>query len=518
MHKVFATKKWWITIILIIYVALFFLERTNLAASDLGRHVTNGRVIWQTGSVFHTNLYSYTNPDFPVPNHHWLFGVIVYLLHQVGGFSALTVMGAVLYTTAIVLIFYASSKKAGFYPALAAVLLALPLFTDRAETRPEAFSLFFFTVFYLLFAWIVEQKKLTRFWYVCLTTVVVMALWINTHIFFVLTGILGVAAAVHGYWNKLPHLWVWMGSLASALLLGAFINPVGWQLVVYPLSIFSNYGYRVSENQPLWFFLQHYTRPIHWYLVFFILLFITLNIFYLKKRLASHLYLVLISGFFLLFTIKLIRIENIFAVTAIPLLTLSLSAVWQKYHLFVKEKLNQTLTMMSLSIVGFIAIAAILGSGLFFPFKGLFGVGLSPGYEQSIAFISNFPITGRIFNNFDSGSFLIYSLYPNQQVFIDNRAEAYPASFIQDTYLQAQQDETVWYQLEQQYHFATIIFYRHEQTNWGQEFLVKRIQDPSWIPVYVDNYLIMFLKDTPANEELIEQYRLPQEMFSIVDG
>lgn len=515
MEKFLTSTKTWIAIGFFIYVGLFFFRMTNLAASDLGRHISNGRIIVETGRVFNTNLYSYTNPDFPAPNHHWLFGVISYLVYQGSGFAGLTWMGAFLYIAGIAVVFFYTWKTSSLYSTLVATTVVLPLFTARVETRPEAFSLFFFSIVFCAFGWISTHRNLHPIWPLTVGLGILLAVWVNIHIFFILSALVGIAAFLHAVINKNSALIKQLLYIAGALVAGVFINPLGWKLVIYPLHIFGNYGYRVAENQSLWFFLNHYTQPLHWYLALCMIVFVISTIVYTKNNFKNSFFFLFNSIFFLVFTFKLIRMENIFAVTAIPLISYQLTEYWKKNHQKVRTLFKNSVTTMVVSIFGFSALCMAVGSGLFFPFQADFGIGLYPGYDQTIAFVKNLPNTGPIFNNFDDGSFLIFALYPQQKVFVDNRAEAYPADFLQNQYLKAQNDESAWQQLENRYHFSTIIFYRQENTNWGQDFLVKRIQDSSWIPIYVDPYLIIFAKDTPANQAIIQQYRLPASMFSI---
>lgn len=515
MEKILTTTKTWIAIGFLIFVSLFFFRYTNLAASDLGRHITNGRIILQSGHVFNTNLYSYTFPDFPAPNHHWLFGVISYVVYQGLGFAGLTWMGALLYIAGIVIVFLYTWKTSAFYPTLIATTLVLPLFTARVETRPEAFSLFFFSLIFCTMGWLCQQKKVKYSWQIAIAGAIIMALWVNIHIFFALVSLLGVAALIHALVNKNMPSVKQLLIIGAGLIIGVFINPTGLTLVLYPLQIFGNYGYRVAENQSIWFFLHYFTQPLHWYIVAVTLISVVLGFWYVKNNFKSSIYFLITASFFLFFTWKLIRMENIFAVTAIPLLSYALTAVWKKHHEQITRLFQNTAFTMVVSFATFGLLCAALGTGLFFPFRSDFGVGLYPGYDQSIAFVKNLPDTGPIFNNFDVGSFLIFTSYPQKKVFFDNRAEAYPADFSQNVYVHAQEDEATWQQLENKYHFSTIIFYRQENTNWGQEFLVKRVQDPSWVPIYVDNFLIIFEKDIPANHALIQKYRLPASMFTV---
>lgn len=506
--------RWWLFFLTITWIFLFFLQKTNLAASDLGRHIKNGEVIVSTGEVFSSNLYSYTNPDFYAPNHHWLFGVISYSVHAVSGFSGLTILGAILYTAAIGISWWQSFKKTGFYPSLIALIVATPIVAHRSETRPEAFSLFFFA---LLWYWMSNWSEITskNTWLAYGVPLLLMVLWINIHIFFILAIPIFGAAFLHNVLERnLPENKS-VVVLSVGALLTSFINPFGVTLLLYPFQIFLNYGYRVAENQPLWFFLQHFTETYHWYLLSFMLVSLGGLIFLWQQKKHYSWYSSILFIFFAGFTARLIRMENVFAIVSIPILAETTSLAWKKWHVVIQRFVQSSLGIMSISLGGFIVLAILFGTGLFMPFKAGFGVGLYPGYDQSIAFVKQLPIKGAIFNNFDSGSFLIYSLYPDQKVFIDNRAEAYPDKFLKDSYIAAQENEDVWTSLEKQYNFQAIIFYRHERTNWGQEFMVKRLQDSSWVPMYVDSFLIIFLKDTEENKALIEQYRLPKEMFSV---
>jgi hypothetical protein len=71
------------------------------------------------------------------------------------------------------------------------------------------------------------------------------------------------------------------------------------------------------------------------------------------------------------------------------------------------------------------------------------GLGLLPGVDASGDFFRENHIAGPIFNDYDTGGYLIYKLSidgPNQRVFVDNRPEAYTREFFRDFYIRAQRD------------------------------------------------------------------------------
>ena len=63
---------------------------------DLGRHLKNGELLLSSSApagtvskLLHTNFYSYAVPDFEFVNHHWLTGVIYFLVWKRVGFAGL---------------------------------------------------------------------------------------------------------------------------------------------------------------------------------------------------------------------------------------------------------------------------------------------------------------------------------------------------------------------------------------------------------------------------------------------
>ena len=48
-----------------------------------------GGTVW---ALLHTNFYSYSQPDLEFVNHHWLAGVIFFLVWKAGGFSGVNAL------------------------------------------------------------------------------------------------------------------------------------------------------------------------------------------------------------------------------------------------------------------------------------------------------------------------------------------------------------------------------------------------------------------------------------------
>lgn len=96
-------RKWKFVAVLILtaWYGFFLVQKIDLTAADLGRHLMNGNLVYQSlvtgnSSSFHsvltTNFYSYTNQDFPTINHHWGSGLVFFLIQRVAGFEGLSLL------------------------------------------------------------------------------------------------------------------------------------------------------------------------------------------------------------------------------------------------------------------------------------------------------------------------------------------------------------------------------------------------------------------------------------------
>jgi c-di-AMP phosphodiesterase-like protein len=152
----------------------------------------------------------------------------------------------------------------------------------------------------------------------------------------------------------------------------------------------------------------------------------------------------------------------------------------------------------------------------FYQKRSLFGLGLLPGVNQAADFLKQNKIKGPIFNNYDIGGYLIFHFFPKEKVFVDNRPEAYQIDFFEKIYKKSQSDLKSWEKLLQKYQFNVIIFSHRDYTSWGQNFLVNMIENQDFIPVFADDYNIIFLRRNKRNDFLIKKYQIAKERFKVV--
>ncbi|MDA1079752.1 MAG: hypothetical protein O2840_03660 [bacterium] len=499
------------TVLFFLYISLFFLQQPHLTTLDLGRHLVNGRELFANPALLKTNFFSFTNPDFPFVNHHWLFGWLAYQVFRVSDFPGVVLLNYVLMTLGVFGSFLLAKKVSSPQIALIATATLLPLVTDRADVRPETISFLFVSLWLLLLSLATKRS----FWKILALLTMTQLIWVNTHLFFVFGWVIGGAFLLRSLFVS-QFRWQQKGLLLFCLSLPlvSLLNPSGLAGALEPFMIFENYDYPVAENQSLWFFL-HYspTDPKYWYMSLLTILTSLCSAFLLYKRKLTYLPLTITSIFLAALTAEINRVGSFLALAAIPTLAIAIQMFWQKYELKVHALLKNTFGLMITSLVGFGLLVALLASQLFTPELRTLGFRPPEGVLGAARFFESLETTGNIFNNYDIGGFLIYSLYPENKVFIDNRPEAYSSDFITNEYIAAQEDEAVWERVVEKYNLGVIYFYHHDATDWAGPFIIRRVQDPNWVPVYADAGVVILVKNTPEHREIIEQYAVPKEVF-----
>lgn len=493
--------RWILLLALLGVLAVLLAQPINLTAVDIGRHIKNGELLLQGQTdLFYKNYYSFTHPDYSFINHHWFFGIIVFVLWQFVGFNGLSLAYLGVLLAAFILFWQSARRYASFPVVLFLSALTVAVITDRREIRPEGFSSLALGIyFYLLCRFKGGAISPKLLW---LSLLFSQLIWVNTHIFFFMGPVLVGLFLWDACLSKAPQA---QQKTLRQLLLGVLlinvINPSGLGGMLTPLNIFKEFGYRLAENQHIFFMMGRFTGEVSykWYLV---LAAIALGGGVLAVRrdgLKAHLPFLVLAFFVAAAGFKAVRLMPFFALFFIPL-----SARF--YAPYVQGPL----------VKGILIAAAIIIVGV--QYKGIVrgsGIGLMPGINKSAEFYQAVGLKGPIFSNYDIGGYLIYHLAPQVKVFVDNRQEAFPPDFFKQVYVPMQENAGVWQEQLAKHDFQVVYFYRHDLTPWGQQFMVERVSDPAWAPVFVDNYVIIFARRGGPNQAVIDRYELPKSMFSV---
>lgn len=529
-------KRWGVLFLLLSVAALHCASRINLVTADLGRHLKNGALFLAGQGIPGTNLYSYTFPDLATVCHHWDAGVLFELVNRTGGFGALSLFYVGILLLTFWVFFHVAEHLAGFWIAVLACVLALPLIGYRTEIRPEGLTAFFLGI-ELLILTLHRDGKIHAGW--LWTCPVLLFVWANSHIFFVwglllIFLFLAEERLVGGFGPRAKML----GKILLASGAACMISPTGLALIFSPSSLFREYGYMLAENQSVLFMMGRFPEAvIYKYLLGMVLFVLSLLLWRWcgerdRRRMFLPVMLALVFGGMAL---GMVRMAALFGFIFIPIS----AGTWQA----LVERRSQGLRFFFRKATAVLACCLILLAltvpyfflspiRKFSPFlspqearyrNSFFYVlghpdlwtGLVPGVNGSADFMKTAGLQGPIFNNYDIGGYLIYHFFPAHRVFVDNRPEAYPAKFLKDVYIRMQEDEKVWRQVDGEYGFQLIFFYRRDMTPWAQPFLIRRLQDRSWAPIFADDQTIILARRGGVNQPAIDRYEMPAEMFRV---
>lgn len=504
-----------VTALIVLVYGFYLAHQVNLTVGDLGRHLKNGQLFIENGLIPKINLYSYAYPDYPFINHHWGTGVVFYAIERLGGFAGLSVAFIAVSMVTFWIFINLATKYSSFAIAAPIAVIVLPILITRHEARPELFS-YLFSGLFLQLLWGYKYGRLGFRWLFILPILEIF--WVNLHIYFfigvVLIAVYLLESVVSFLTKKKPQVRGEIAGLTVVLLLtilAACLNPAGISGVIYPFFILNEYGVPVIENYSVGAILRagYNFLPLIYFVIIFSLISLSWVYAVIKNRSSLSLGNFLLSAFFFAMAWSAIRNFAFFAYFALPLAAVNLKNLLGEED---KTSLSPSILKVSVALIGIVFVLIMINPAYFVSSnRGRVGIGLEEANGAAAEFLRKEKIQGPIFNNFDVAGYLVYYLFPGLRVFVDNRPEAYPVRFFTDIYFPMQSDEAKWADTSHDYGFNVIVFNYRERSARGEQFIVRRVLDPMWAPVYLDKNIIILAKRDGPNQPVIAKYELPKE-------
>lgn len=484
---------------LFLFFASLLVHSLNSINQDIGRHIKSGQIIWETKNVYKTNLFSFTEPDNPFINHHWLSEVVFYGLNNIIGLKGLILFKTAIILAALSLIFLSVYSQTGFWPLALSSLTGFMVFIERTDVRPEIFSYLFLSFFIFAIFKAKNESNYKYFYFLPL----VQIFWTNMHIYFAVGPILIFLFAIDRFFEKREFFksttLIFIATSAATLL-----NPNFIKGALAPFNILRHYGYSIVENQNI-FFLRDYGISITTINIFEVSLAILILSFVIAVRHGRRqiTFEVLAATFFTVMAGKMIRNFGLYGLFFMPIIALNLSSV--KFN---KNKVFKLISYSLFSVLVIFLTFNVTNNNIYGWLESPkhFWLSLPNGAEKGVEFVKKNNIQGPVFNNFDVGSFLIWKLYPEQKVFVDGRPEAYTIDFFEKIYKPMQENPELWKKYSEEYKINYVFFDYKDITPWAQKFLYQISKNPDWPLVYADNSVVIFLKRVPTNLDLITNF------------
>jgi hypothetical protein len=458
----------------VLFLGLFAMAARNVTDPDVWWHLKTGQFIAEHKAVPHTDPFSYTCAGEPWVAHEWLSELLLYQLHGTTGWSGLIALFAAIVSATFFLLYLRCGPAP--YVAGVATLAGAWATAPLWGVRPQMVSLLL-TCVWLLILERSERNPRLLWWTLPLTL-----LWVNLHAGFALGFALSFLFLA-GEWiervlgrsaQARKHLRI----SALVLLLDLLIvplNPNGLRIFSYPLETLRS---AAMQNYIAEWASPNFHRPEYWpFLLLVLATFAALSRSRLPVR-PRDLLLLLVSLYAALCSIRLIPL---FVLIAVPLLSMRLGH-WPRSNSQSPRRPIAVRTLLNGVIV--LAMAVFAAVHLFQVIERQPQAEMQHFPVRAVAFLQTHSPSGRIFNHYDWGGYLIWRLYPSTPVFIDGRADLY-GQHLFDQFADTYQFKDDWQLPLQRWNIDTVLVPPDSPLATGLR------NSPAWTVAYEDSQALV---------------------------
>lgn len=454
-------------------IVLTLLLLPSLVDPDYYWHIEAGRLIVTHLTLPNVDPFSFTRAGQHWVLHEWLFQVLLY-----GSFSALGPLGpkiltALLGTASIVLVYATANKLiARQWVSVCLAGLLYVVLSMFLVPRPQLFTYLFVAAYlYILVAW--KYKSEDR---LLPALPMIMVVWVNTHGGYMIGIALLVVFCVTEWLLRLagstdaqhPRSLRTLGLVLVLTILGSLINPYFIELWAYPL--------RVTALAAVAYIAEWQSPDFNnLYGKLYLLLVAGFCVLQIYRRRRPDLTELALPGIFIVGGFVSVRhvvlatiVMAVFAAAAgrdgiaisAPKVDWLASLSRNSARLAPRKARSGRLERaINLIVLLFLCAAAI---GWYPVARAREAVLVRKIYPvDSVQFILDHGVIGRMFNNYGFGGYLIHRLYPQQRVFIDGRADMYGDDFFKE-YAAISSGARNWQELFDKYRIDFVVCARNE--------------------------------------------------------
>jgi hypothetical protein len=403
----------------------FFNSDKLLRDGDTYWHVAAGRWILEHGRVPHADPFSYTMPGAPWTAHEWLSEVLLALLHQVGGWTALVALTAGAFALTIALLTRALLRWVEPLYALLFAGMAVGMAASHVLVRPHVIAMPLMMVWTIALVRASEAGRAPSLWLLPAMTV-----WANLHGGFTLgLGLAGAFAteACFAAWRG-RHFASALRSWGRFVLLAfasALVTPNGLRGIAFTWLVLVKSSYALQSIGEWWSPDFHSFQPLEVWLLGGLLMVMYQRLTLPPMRLA------LLVGLLHL-ALKHVRYVELIGLLVPLFVAAPFAAQWRQRAREAAQA--QALDRVFNRLAQPAGAGAMLLAGLLFAGLPLLVARVQPISAPALAAptaalhaVRRAGIHGNVLNTYGWGGYLIYEGVP---AFIDGRAEMYGDAFL----------------------------------------------------------------------------------------
>jgi hypothetical protein len=431
------------TVMISVFVVL--LAGASVLDPDFYWHIKTGEYILSTQSLPGTDPFSFTNQGRPWNLHEWLSQIILYLVFDRLGEPGIIFFSVFLFTAAFLLIYRLLDTL--LEDRVRSMLLCVPFLVFSLPSlapRPQLFTFLFLALFiYTVFQLIYFRK--TR---LLIALPPVMLLWVNMHAGYIIGVALLMAVLFLESFSYLAKreqdarrrdTLIRLGKTTAVVIAVTLVNPYTYHQWLYPLAVLDMEVTKkfITEWQAPDFHSNFYRAYL-----FTVIAFAAIMAWSRTRPSAAEF---IVPFLFIALSITSARNVPLACIVMLPYLARFLG--FTPFYAWLTAPAARGMAddparpvrppnaarANLLIAFNWAALPVLLAS-----FLAYAPTRLAAGEERlekhlpvrATDFVLEHGIKGRVFHTFHYGGYLLYRLFPDQQVFIDGRADMYGDDFI----------------------------------------------------------------------------------------
>lgn len=470
-----------------IFTAVIFLGPKMLNMDgDLPRHLAIGKYVLSGRLPPTEDIFSYTKEGSPFAPHKWFSGVLFYIAYMINGEKGIVLLSALVLASAFTLIYSDQSNQSGSsLTTLFVTVWGAAISSLHWIARPHLFTMLLVAIWLILTDRLVRGERI-KWWVFPL----IMLLWNNIHGEYIAGFLISASYIIGWVWDFLssqgkqdPDKKIFKRlslSLVTSAIVTVF-NPISLRAWTTVTSWLGN-RYLMEKTQET-------ASPNFLNSEFYVLLiFIGFSIFVLsvsrKRPITGQ--AISLAGFTIM-VLNSARNVHIFGVVAPFVIAGSFSELINSPLIKKIEEnthlIEKPLRGITYPIIIFIAACIILNTTAIGSIERF-----SPTYFpiQAVEWLKSNPQRGNMFNPFDWGGYISFTLWPEYKVFIDSQGDIYGEAFIRE-YEQVSEVRDNWNAVLEKYNVSWALI--EADSPLATELLAK-----GWIVQYQDETAIILKK------------------------
>jgi len=488
------------------FAAIFWICTFKIMDRDFWWHVKAGEIMMQTFSLIHTDPFAYTRAGLPyLATHEWLAQIMLALIFRTFGSTGIILFRGVIASVSVGLLMLLGRRHA--FPNILLAVWAVVIAKGSILERPQLFTFVLFSFFLLLAFLFLDSESWRKRMWICVTFILAELFWVNVHGAAALVGCAVVTLLL------LQEGYRWWRSRAgegrrTILLLCGTLAWMSLVLVAPPNGFGTlRYLWNLLNDQTILYIAEW--RPRAWPLYIAELWpfwLIALASLWCGRRHKIFTALLLIMTAYL--SRQAFRHEVLFVLAALAVCFYQLERGERAQALWAwLAKRRIAVALIAVPAVILLGRVAYARSVNFERQDNLFGFGQFDLARGAYDFIQREHVTGNMFNTYGIGGYLIYRGYPDRKVFIDGRNVDYGMDFLTHTYA-AGINPAEWKELAERYDVGyALIDYDAIQEKDRLPYSVILDRDSEWPLVYLDDWVAVYLKNSAANQSVIDRLR-----------